>query len=55
MLQIHGPLYWARTSNAHALDTLEDIETDFLERGSIRAAEVLPVMDYFTLTAVPWK
>mmetsp|Transcript_7494 Transcript_7494/g.21198 ORF Transcript_7494/g.21198 Transcript_7494/m.21198 type:complete len:807 (+) Transcript_7494:211-2631(+) len=38
---VHGPLYWARTSNSHTLDTPEDIETDFLERGSIRTAEVL--------------
>uniref|UniRef100_A0A061SGY1 Glycosyl transferase family 1 n=1 Tax=Tetraselmis sp. GSL018 TaxID=582737 RepID=A0A061SGY1_9CHLO len=38
---VHGPLYWARTSNEQGLDTLEDIETDFLERGSIRTAELL--------------
>eukprot|EP00873_Tetraselmis_striata_P009805 jgi/Tetstr1/430069/TSEL_019927.t1 len=40
-LMIHGPLYWARTSNAQGIDTVEDVETDFLERESIHAAEVL--------------
>ena len=41
VLMIHGPLRWARTSNGQPLDSLEDAEVDFLERESIRVADLL--------------
>jgi glycosyltransferase involved in cell wall biosynthesis len=40
-VMIHGPLAWARASNAQKLDSLEDLESDFLEQSTVRLAEVL--------------
>lgn len=41
MVMIHGPLAWARASNAQKLDSLDDLESDFLEQSTIRLAETL--------------
>ena len=41
VVMIHGPLAWARASNAQKLDTLEDLESDFLEQNTVRLAETL--------------
>ena len=37
----HGPLRWARRSSGQALETQDDLEVDFLEQESIRAAGIL--------------
>jgi glycosyltransferase involved in cell wall biosynthesis len=41
VVMVHGPLAWARASNAQRLDTLEDLESDFLEQNTVRLAETL--------------
>ena len=41
VVMIHGPLAWARASNAQRLDSLEDLESDFLEQNTVRLAETL--------------
>ncbi len=37
----HGPLRWARRSSGQTLESQDDLEVDFLEQESIRAADLL--------------
>ena len=49
VVMTHGPLRWARRSSDQALETQDDLEVDFLEQETIRAADLLVSPSHYLL------
>lgn len=49
VVMTHGPLRWARRSSDQAFETQDDLEVDFLEQETIRAADLLVSPSHYLL------